>query len=110
MENNIIKEFIDCLKNNPSYAFSFMCENYHKFSKDELNDICKELLYAISHAEDTRTIFKSDREFIYETVIENLENYCLKEVYNILKEKFPEKEGYEITVTQWISRGTHIKM
>lgn len=34
----------------------------------------------------------------------------LQEVYKVLKEKFPEEEGYKITVTQWVSRGTQIKM
>lgn len=28
-----------------------------------------------------------------------------KKVYELLKEKFPESEGYEITVTKWEGRG-----
>lgn len=42
-----MKEFIDVLKNNPSHAYDYICENYYKLSKDELKDIAKELLYAI---------------------------------------------------------------
>lgn len=34
----------------------------------------------------------------------------LKEVYKILKEKFPENEGYKIDVTRWENRGTPINM
>ena len=34
----------------------------------------------------------------------------LKEVYNVLKEKFPEEDGYKITVTEWITRGKPIEM
>lgn len=75
METNVIKEFMDCIKNNPNHAFDFICENYNRFSKEELKDICKELLYAISHAEDTKTILQSDREFIYDIVIENLDDF-----------------------------------
>ena len=34
----------------------------------------------------------------------------LIKVMNVLKEKFPSKEGYEITVTHWQSRGTQVDM
>lgn len=34
----------------------------------------------------------------------------LNEVYNVLKEKFPESEGYGISVTEWKQRGTPINM
>ena len=34
----------------------------------------------------------------------------LKEVYDVLSEKFPKSEGYEITVTRYEKRGEHIKM
>lgn len=34
----------------------------------------------------------------------------LKKVYNILKEKFPKQEGYEITITRWEDRGHVIIM
>ena len=32
----------------------------------------------------------------------------LKEVYKVFKEKFPEAEGYEISVTYWIKSGREI--
>ena len=47
MEQTIMQEFIDCLKNNPKHAYDFISNNYHKFSKTELVDIIKELIYAI---------------------------------------------------------------
>ena len=34
----------------------------------------------------------------------------LKEVYEILKEKFPEKEGYKINVTKWRTAGEFVNM
>ena len=34
----------------------------------------------------------------------------LIKVMNVLKEKFPSKEGYEITVTYWQPRGTLVNM
>ena len=33
-----------------------------------------------------------------------------EEMYMLFKEKFPESEGYEISVTRWENRGTPIKM
>lgn len=34
----------------------------------------------------------------------------LKEVYKVFKEKFPEAEGYEISVTYWTKSGREINM
>lgn len=34
----------------------------------------------------------------------------LKEVYKVFKEKFPEKDGYEINVTYWTKNGREINM
>lgn len=31
-----------------------------------------------------------------------------KEILRIFQEKFPESEGYKISVTKWESRGTHL--
>jgi len=31
-----------------------------------------------------------------------------EEVFNILKEKFPENEGYKVTCTHWEGKGTEI--
>lgn len=37
-------------------------------------------------------------------------NLKAKEVYNLFKEKFPESEGYEISVTRWEKVGKPIDM
>lgn len=34
----------------------------------------------------------------------------LKEVYDVLKEKFPQKEGYEVSVTKYETVGEFINM
>ena len=44
----MMEQFIDCLRNNPDHAFDFIANEYYKFSKDELKDICKELLFILS--------------------------------------------------------------
>lgn len=72
-EKSMMEQFTDCLKNNPDLAFDFIANNYYKFSKDELKDICKELLYGIYQAESRGHIIKSDSEFIYNCVAENLD-------------------------------------
>lgn len=42
-----MKALIEVLKNNPNGAYDFMANNYYKYSKEELRDFAKELLYAI---------------------------------------------------------------
>lgn len=37
-------------------------------------------------------------------------NLKAKEVYNLFKEKFPESEGYEISVTRWEKVGKSVDM
>ena len=34
----------------------------------------------------------------------------LKEVYKVLKEKFPKEDGYELSVTYWVKNGKEINM
>ena len=41
------KEFIECLKNNPNHAYDCIANNAWAMSKDELTDVCKELIYAV---------------------------------------------------------------
>ena len=43
----MMKQFIEVLKNNPNHAYDFIANEYYKFSKEELKDITKELLYTI---------------------------------------------------------------
>lgn len=62
-----MKEFIEVLKSNPDGAFDFICNNYHKFSKDELKDVIKELLYSIH----SNTIHKAEHnKFLYDAATE----------------------------------------
>lgn len=62
-----MKEFIEVLKNNPDGAFDFISNNYYKFSKDELRDIIKELLYSIH----SNTIHKAEHnKFLYDAATE----------------------------------------
>lgn len=35
--------------------------------------------------------------------------FDLRGIYPVIKEKFPESEGYEITVTKWETKGHDIK-
>ena len=51
-----MKEFIEVLKNNPDHAYDYISNNYYKFSKDELKDIIKELLFSIH----TNTMHKAE--------------------------------------------------
>ena len=75
MEDNksMMEQFVDCLRNNPDHAFDFIANEYYKFSKDELKDICKELLYGIYHAESRGRITKDDSKVIYECAADSLD-------------------------------------
>lgn len=66
----MMKEFIKVLKENPNHAYDFIANNYHKFSKEELKDITKELLYAIYD----NPIVKSEHDEILSSVAEELED------------------------------------
>lgn len=57
---NTMKNFIEVLRENPDYAYDFICNEYWKMSKEELANITKELLYAIysnSSEEEQAEIF-----------------------------------------------------
>lgn len=58
---NIMKDFVEVLKNNPSHAYDFIANNYYKMSKEELASVAKELLYAIYwfHKEEEAEILES---------------------------------------------------
>ena len=45
----MMEKFVEILRNNPDHAYDFICNNAWQFSKDELRNIIKELLFAISH-------------------------------------------------------------
>ena len=36
--------------------------------------------------------------------------FQLQKVYNLFKEKFPEEDGYNITVTEWNKVGKSVEM
>lgn len=67
------------------------------------------MYYEINVSKDGKHLFATDErsiEFYWE----------LERVYRIFEQKFPECEGYKITVTKWETRGweiedinTHIK-
>ena len=66
----MMKEFIKVLKENPSHAYDYICNNYHKFSKEELKDITKELLYGIYD----NSIAKIEHDTILSSVAEELKD------------------------------------
>lgn len=68
----MMKEFIKVLKENPNHAYDYICNNYYKFSKEELKDIIKELLYGIYD----NPVAKLEHDEILSSVAEEL-----KEVY-----------------------------
>lgn len=71
MENNLMKQFIEILRNDHGKAFDFLANNAWKFSKDELRNISKELVYGIyMHVGDM------DQDSLFEEVAEELEDYC----------------------------------
>ena len=66
-----MKEFVEVLKNNPNGAFDYISNNYYKFSKDELKDIIKELLYSI----EENTIHKSEYNKVLYDAATELEDF-----------------------------------
>lgn len=52
--NLVYKEFIETLKNNPNHAYDYIANNAWAMSKDNLTDICKELIYGIIDYETKR--------------------------------------------------------
>lgn len=49
----IMKDFINVLKNNPNGAYDFICNHYYEMDKGDLQKVAKELLYAIYSNTDT---------------------------------------------------------
>lgn len=64
-----MKDFIEVLKNNPDGAYDYICNNYYKMSKEELKDITKELLYAVSD-----NVTKAEHDEILNDVATELED------------------------------------
>lgn len=78
-EKTMMEQFVDCLRNNPDHAFDFIANEHYKFSKNELGDICKELLYGIYYVESRGHILKSDSKAIYDCVADELEESYTEE-------------------------------
>ncbi len=58
--------------------------------------------YRINVAKDGRYLFATEQEHL--TYIEEA-----KRVFNLFKEKFPESEGYKVTVIHWSTCGIEQK-
>lgn len=62
----LMNEFLEAL--HKGLGFTWLRENYMRFTKSELADIAKELIYAIEES----SIFDSDKKEIFDIVDENL--------------------------------------
>lgn len=60
------------------------------------------MIYEINVAKDGRHFFAThERSLTY---------YNVKKAYTVLKEKFPESEGYSVSVTEWTNTGKSLDM
>ena len=73
-DKTMMQQFIEVVKDDHDHLFDFIANNYWKFNKEELKDICKELLYGIYYAESRGYITSADSGIIYESVTDELEN------------------------------------
>ena len=72
----MMKKFVEVLKNNPNHAYDFISNNSYLFSKSELTDIIKELLYGIYTEAQHGLIDNADHDKILLNTAEGLEeNY-----------------------------------
>ena len=46
MENTAMVELVKVMQNNPSHMYDYIAQHYHEFTKTELADIIKELVYS----------------------------------------------------------------
>lgn len=76
---NIMMEFVHVLRNNPNGAYDFIANNYHKFSKSELVDVIKELLYGIYNEVEYGMIIKADHDHILSSTASELEDIYMEE-------------------------------
>lgn len=68
---DVMKEFINVLKNSPNGAYDFICNHYYEMDKADLQKVAKELLYAIYSNTDTN---KHDK-ILDDVAEELLDNY-----------------------------------
>lgn len=69
---NIMNQFVEILRNNPNKAYDFIANNGHLFSKCELVDIIKELLYGIYHEAEWGLITTADHNKILANTADEL--------------------------------------
>lgn len=69
---NIMNQFMEILRSNPNKAYDFIANNSHMFSKYELTDIIKELLYAIYHEAEYGLMTTADHDKILADTAEGL--------------------------------------
>jgi hypothetical protein len=70
---NTMTQFVEVLRNNPDGAFDFIANNGHKFSKSELVDIAKELLYGIYYEAEFGLITEKDHDQILANAADELD-------------------------------------
>ena len=56
----MMMKFVEILRNNPNHAYDFISQNAWNFSKDELRDIIKEFLYAVSYDSVERELVRNE--------------------------------------------------
>ena len=66
---NFMKEFIEIIRYNPDVAFGFVCNNMHAMSKKDMENIIKELVFAI--------VESPDKEYIFDNVANELEEIMM---------------------------------
>lgn len=77
MAKNNVREFVEVMetelaRKDECSAYDYITENYMDFSKSELKDIIKELLYALHCAEQRHDIMRIDYETILGDAAEEL--------------------------------------
>jgi 20S proteasome alpha/beta subunit len=70
MGNNAMENLIKCMQETPEKTYDFICNNYWNMSKDELKDIAKELIYAISRTGEEADILEDVAEELKDSYIE----------------------------------------
>lgn len=72
MENSIMENLIKCMYETPERTYDYIVNNYWQMSKEELKDVCKELLYEISRTNEEADILEN----VAAELEDNLLLYC----------------------------------
>ena len=76
---NTMQQFMEILRNDPNKAYDFIANNSYMFSKYELVDIIKELLYAIYHEAEYGLITTEDHDKILANTADGLAEIYVEE-------------------------------